>query len=118
MIFVTGPLFAGKEETVCRLLGWSKQDFSERALRDVQEMAALTEDLYGLADKLAGKEVVVATETGCGVVPADPELRRRREAAGRLSCLLAERADCVIRVYCGIPEIIKGEIPDEEHSVC
>ena len=37
--------------------------------------------------------------------------RADREAAGRLSCLLAARADAVVRVFCGIPTVIKGELP-------
>lgn len=34
-----------------------------------------------------------------------------REAAGRLACLLAQRADTVVRVYCGLPQVLKGEPP-------
>ena len=40
----------------------------------------------------------------------EPE-RAARERAGRLCCLLAERADTVVRVFCGIPKVIKGELP-------
>ena len=40
----------------------------------------------------------------------DPKERRNRESAGRLSCLLAERADTVIRVFCGLPRALKGEL--------
>ena len=67
-------------------------------------------DLGQLADELAKREVVIATEVGGGVVPADPEERAAREAAGRLACLLADRADRVIRVFCGIPTVLKGEM--------
>ena len=34
-----------------------------------------------------------------------------REAAGRLACLLAARADCVVQMFCGLPTILKGELP-------
>ena len=34
-----------------------------------------------------------------------------REAAGRLACLLAERADCVVQMFCGLPTVLKGELP-------
>ena len=41
-----------------------------------------------------------------------PALKKKyREQAGRLACLLAERADTVIRVCCGIPQVLKGELP-------
>ena len=153
MIFVIGPLFSGKQEYIMQALGWSETDFREKAVRDVQDLAAeaveaaeaigapeaaeaveiaeavetdgapeaaeavevspsplddLQEKLRSLADRLSQKEVVIATETGCGVIPLDPQERRDREAAGRLSCLLAERAETVVRVCCGIPQVLKG----------
>ena len=123
MIFVIGPLFSGKQEYIMQALGWSETDFREKAVRDVQDLAAeaaeavevspsplddLQEKLRSLADRLSQKEVVIATETGCGVIPLDPQERRNREAAGRLSCLLAERAETVVRICCGIPQVLKG----------
>ena len=141
MIFVIGPLFSGKQDYIMQALGWSETDFLEKAVRDVQNLAAeaaeaveiaeaaetdgaaeaaeavetshsplddLQEKLRSLADRLSQKEVVIATETGCGVIPLDPQERRDREAAGRLSCLLAERAETVVRVCCGIPQVLKG----------
>ena len=113
MIFVTGPLYSGKETLICQLLGWSREDFMNRAVRDVDRAAGLEENeagLTALADRLAEYEVVVATEVGGGVVPVDPGERRSREMAGRLSCLLAQRADTVIRVCCGLPQVLKGDI--------
>ena len=109
MIFVTGPLFAGKQEFICRTLGWSEEDFAANAVRDVQEIAA-SGDLSELADGLSRYAVVIATEVGGGVVPMDPVERENREKAGRLSCLLAQRADTVIRVQCGLPQILKGKL--------
>ena len=135
MIFVIGPLFSGKQDYIMQALGWSETDFREKAVRDVQDLAAeaaeaaeaigapeaaeavevspsplddLQKKLRSLADRLSQKEVVIATETGGGVIPLDPQERRNREAAGRLSCLLAERAETVVRVCCGIPQVLKG----------
>lgn len=111
MIFVTGPLFAGKQEYIMQALGWDDETFKTLAVRDVQELAADTpeENLRDLADHLAEKKVVIATEVGGGVVPIDPVERRNREKAGRLACLLASRADTVIRVCCGLPRLLKGD---------
>lgn len=174
MIFVTGPLFAGKQTYIMEALGWDETAFKSRGVREVEELAAdlaeqfdadpaeestwekeeeiavipaaeiaadqtekfseeaeersaadpagesamnpadrknrnLSEALQNLADALAQKEVVIATETGGGVVPLDPRERRNREAAGRLACLLAGRADTVIRVCCGLPQFLKGQ---------
>ena len=110
MIFVTGPLYAGKETYIRRALGWDEADFRARAVRDVQELVPC-DDLAALADRLAARELVIATELGGGVVPVDAVTRRKREQAGRLACLLAARADTVIRVCCGLPQLLKGEGP-------
>ena len=67
-------------------------------------------DLRELADRLSRREIVIATEIGGGLIPMDPTERMKREAAGRLSCLLAERADTVVRVCCGLPQFLKGEL--------
>ena len=52
--------------------------------------------------------VIVCDEVGCGVVPMDRSQRDWRERVGRTCCVLAERADRVIRVFCGIPTTLKG----------
>lgn len=117
MIFVTGPLFAGKRAYIQGALGLSDAEFAACAVWDVQELAK-TEggaktpaELEALARALAQKQVVIATEVGGGVVPVDAGERAAREAAGRLACLLAARADTVVRVCCGLPQVLKGELP-------
>ena len=110
MIFVTGPLYAGKKTWICKRLGLTEAELAACAVWDVQNLVPV-ENLEALADRLAGRQVVIATEIGGGVVPTDPAERERREAAGRLSCLLAERADTVVRVCCGLPQLLKGEWP-------
>ena len=109
MIFVTGPLFSGKKTYVKQALGLDDQALSRCTVWDVQELAR--GDLSALADSLAENRVVIATEVGGGVVPVDAAEREKREAAGRLACLLAERADTVVRVCCGLPQLLKGEWP-------
>ena len=111
MLLITGPLFAGKRECAAKLLGVPMERLADLAVWDVQDLAAAAPDLTALADALAAHPVVIATEVGGGVVPVDPAQRAAREAAGRLSCLLAERAETVVRVCCGIPQLLKGEWP-------
>lgn len=53
--------------------------------------------------------VILCDEVGCGVVPMDRSDRAWRERVGRTCCTLAAQADRVIRVYCGIPMVLKGE---------
>ncbi len=110
MIYVTGPLFAGKESCIRTMLDLGDAEFEACSVRDVQELTPC-EDLEALADSLAQKRIVIQTETGCGLIPMSPEERRKREQVGRLACLLAQRADTVIRVCCGLPQLLKGEWP-------
>ena len=105
MIFVFGPLWSGKRAAARELFP------DADTVWDVQELARSREDLDALADELARHDVVIATEVGGGVVPTDARERAARERAGRLNCLLAARADAVVRVLCGIPKVIKGELP-------
>lgn len=107
MIFITGPLYSGKRDYAQALLDCTEEELRARAVWDVQDRAADCRDLDALADELARYEVVIATEVGGGVVPVDPAQRAAREAAGRLSCLLAQRAQRVVRVLCGLPLVLK-----------
>lgn len=104
MIFITGALYSGKRTYAKKLGG--------RQIADVQDLAADAQDLTALADELSARyDVVIATEIGCGVVPMDAGQRTAREAAGRLACLLAARADIVVEMFCGIPTALKGGLP-------
>ena len=104
VIFITGPLYSGKRTFAGKLGG--------RQIFDVQNLAAQADDLEWLADELAADyDVAAATEIGGGIVPMDAGERRAREAAGRLACLLAARADTVIEMFCGIPTVLKGDMP-------
>lgn len=114
MIFVTGPLFAGKRTFIRTALNLSAEEFEQKAVWDVQELAK--GDLDALADRLCAYEIVIATEIGGGVVPIDAAERAHREAAGRLACLLAARADTVVRVCCGLPQLLKGTLPDSANA--
>ena len=106
MIFITGPLYSGKRTFAQTLPG--------KRLSDVQVLAADAADreaLERLADRLASEyDILIATEVGGGVVPMDVKQRADREAAGRLACLLATRAECVVQMFCGIPTVLKGEL--------
>lgn len=54
--------------------------------------------------------VVIIQEIGCGIIPLEKGERIWRETVGRCGCILAENADTVIRVICGIPTAVKGEL--------
>ncbi len=51
--------------------------------------------------------VVVSNEVGSGVVPMAAEKRAWREGVGRALCVIAQAAESVTRVVCGIGVHIK-----------
>ena len=57
--------------------------------------------LQALIDKM--------NEIGCGIIPLEKSERKWREITGRAGCIIAERAETVYRVCCGIATVIKGE---------
>ncbi|MBR2571912.1 MAG: bifunctional adenosylcobinamide kinase/adenosylcobinamide-phosphate guanylyltransferase [Clostridia bacterium] len=68
------------------------------------------EDARDFARRVCGEHpdaVIVANEVGSGIVPVDPAERAFREAAGRALCVIAQRAEQVTRVVCGIGVRIK-----------
>ena len=56
-------------------------------------------------------KIVLCDDIFCGVVPLSALERQWREVTGRLLCRLAQEADSVIRMQCGLPQAIKGELP-------
>lgn len=51
--------------------------------------------------------VIISDEIGCGIVPFTEEDRNFRELTGRLLCHIAEHAENVFRITCGIGQKIK-----------
>ena len=65
---------------------------------------ALLERLHPL---LPGTMAIISREIGSGVVPMTPEERNWRELHGQVLQALANRADRVFRIFCGLPEVLK-----------
>lgn len=56
--------------------------------------------------------VVVSNETGQGIVPDNKLARTFREAQGKLNQRLAAQADLVVHVTVGLPQVLKGQLPE------
>jgi adenosyl cobinamide kinase/adenosyl cobinamide phosphate guanylyltransferase len=119
MVLILGGLGSGKTE-YARSLGFSDADFSADAFSDRpvldhletlvrSDPASATE----LLPALLKKEIVICREVGSGVIPLDAHERAWREATGRLCCALAKEATAVVRVVCGVPTVLKGELKCE-----
>lgn len=59
-------------------------------------------------ESLLKDKIVIMTDISQGIVPMDPAERSWREMAGRTMLYLGERAQTVIRVFCGLGQKIKG----------
>ena len=113
MILVIGGHASGKRAYV-EQLGYGPADFccgpeeQGPVAYGIQDWVA--KDPAGAMDLLPSlleKQVVVCDEVGCGVVPVDPAARLMRKQTGRLCQQLEKQAQKVVRLYCGIPTVIK-----------
>lgn len=117
MILIVGGEGAGKR-SYAKSLGYRDADMADAVL-DSRPVIFHTERLAferpdqveALYEALVKKEVVICNEVGSGVIPVDRAGRLGRESTGRLCVLLAQRAGTVVRMVCGIPTVIKGEVP-------
>lgn len=100
MVLFIGPLYSGKQEAAKAYAEAAGKRFED--LKVCEDAAALTD-----APDAAQYDIILYTEVGSGLVPVDEEERKAREAAGRLSIRLAEQADEVYRVVCGIAKKLK-----------
>jgi len=78
------------------------------AENDLAEAEA--ELMAGLA-LCAAPVVIVSNEVGLSVVPENALARRFREEQGRLNQKLAVKADLVVNVVAGLPQVLKGTLP-------
>ena len=58
-----------------------------------------------------GPEIIfIINEIGCGIIPLEKSERIWREQTGRAGTVIAKNSDTVVRIICGIPTVIKGEL--------
>ena len=120
LIFITGGEGAGQAEYTkehypgAEVLGnyhMTVKEQLEKGADPLQEAEARL-----CSSKKSDRDLVIWTcETGCGLVPADAFQRRWREVSGRVNCLIAGKADTVIRMICGRADVIKSHPRAEEH---
>ena len=51
--------------------------------------------------------IVICTDISCGIVPMSPQDRKWREAVGRAMAVLSKISVEVVRIFCGIPTVLK-----------
>ena len=128
MILIIGALNAGKRDISSKFYHIQKFcDGQTASYTDVMNAEAVT-NYHLLIQRLLndGKSpedftnrfisenftaLVIMNEVGAGIVPIQREERVWREKCGICSRIIAEKSDSVIRVICGIPQVLKGELP-------
>lgn len=108
MIFITGGAFQGKCEYAEKNYGNCNIVRNYHLI--VKEQLKAGKDPIKEAEKFINENadcVVTSDEMGCGIVPINKFEREYREVNGRVNCLLAKKAQNVVRVVCGIGSIIK-----------
>ncbi len=113
MILIIGGAHCGKRGYAAAQFGYDLKQMSNQldaapVLYDLQALLKVNPDYEALLPVLLQKQVVICNEVGCGVVPINDAERVWRETVGRACCALAQRAEKVIRVQCGIGTVIKG----------
>lgn len=114
VVLIVGGMAQGKLAFARRVLGVTA--WSEGALGAEDCVHGLHLALRSLPDPAGGLDVwlkahpegvLICDEVGCGVTPLDRGDRDWRELVGRTCCALAERAEAVYRVRCGLGVRIK-----------
>lgn len=80
-------------------------DNAHAVIRDMMKAGCSHEEILA---SLLSREAVVCDEVGGGVVPVSAFERLWREEVGRLCCDMAQAAQTVVRVVCGLPQVLKG----------
>lgn len=126
MIFIIGGSYQGKREYALEKFGLTGQDvfvctedtreidFGKRVIAHIERFALgcvrRGEEPKEYWMKHLGQledAILIADDVSCGVVPIDATIRAWREATGRANNYLAGEADQVIRVFCGLGQVIK-----------
>jgi adenosylcobinamide kinase/adenosylcobinamide-phosphate guanylyltransferase len=79
------------------------------AERNVEpEIDALVQQLQRMSNKV----VIVSNELGLGLVPDHGFSRHFRDLHGLMNQRVAAMADCVVFTVAGIPQVLKGQLPE------
>lgn len=130
MKLIIGGMAHGKKEVTCSYFNLQPTQIVDGAVldynADVSSIAAINhmelfirtmqqkgENPFAWVERCCENNpdiIFICCEVGCGVIPITHEEREWREAVGRICCMLAKKATHVVRVSCGIGNLIKGEM--------
>ena len=128
MTLIIGGAYSGKNEYVQQHFNISQDDiidgancsaeqiYSCRAIKNFQLYVKRfsVENAASLAGKIYEQNcdiIIISNDIGSGIIPMEKSDRLWREETGKTCCAIAGMSDSVIRMCCGIPTAIKGELP-------
>lgn len=98
-----GNVFDGTKDDMEKIDGY---DIINRYDIIVKRLMAQGKDALAFTKKI-NADAVIGNEVGCGIVPVNKEDIIYRETVGRCMCILAEKSQSVVRIICGIGQVIK-----------
>ena len=93
-------------------------DHFERYVLALIKAGQVPEKAVGMqlrANRYKGR-IIICDDISQGIVPMDATERAWREGVGRTMVKIAQQADKVVRVFCGIPEIVKDETAEGKQA--
>ncbi len=101
--------FGLKEDDISTCTDQSPPDWSKRCITRLEEYVYYCLRA-GRPCEIPYREdaVLIGRDIFCGVVPMDPLERQWREETGRLFARLSREASTVTRLFCGIPQRLRG----------
>lgn len=76
----------------------------------IKKMLLENKDPLSITEQIIEKNpnIIIMNEIGSGIIPMEKQDRIWREQVGRVGCYLAENAETMERVICGIAVKLKG----------
>ena len=108
--FDLGPALAQTPPKSAILIDCATMWLTNHLLDEAPLDAAQTQ-LFAALTNCTSPIVIVSNEVGQGIVPDNALARQFREAQGRLNIALAARAELVVQVVAGLPNVLKGNLP-------
>jgi adenosyl cobinamide kinase/adenosyl cobinamide phosphate guanylyltransferase len=106
--------FGLTDAEICDCSETEAPDFSKRCLNHIERyvrhcLRSGQEPCEALAAWMEAQPegILICEDIFCGVVPTDAELRAWREACGRFLSRAAGQAEHVVRLFCGLPQVLK-----------
>ena len=129
MIMIIGGAFQGKKDFAKERFSLSDTDVLDGEKCDINAVfsAGCVNNYHALIKRIIGEKIdpiefterlcrenpniiIITNEIGSGIIPLEKNERIWREYAGRAGCMIAKNSELVVRIFCGIAEVIKGEL--------